>query len=210
MIQISAGALLAVSAGLASAQAMADCQDRLEELEEHRDQARYYPDEMRRDLRQLRDSAELLLETDREDLCNEVVDAMQETMEERNDEVQAAQKQARLENAAPVSEVTDVLRASSIQGSIVRSADGEELGTIEDVVVTPSSGEIAYVALSYGGFLGMGEKLIAVPWDALRLTEGSVFVLGVQQEALDKLEGFDEDEWPAEANEGWRAADTVR
>ncbi|CAN5298900.1 hypothetical protein BH24PSE2_BH24PSE2_23320 [soil metagenome] len=192
--------LLAGFAGLGSTEARADCEDRLEEFKEQGDRARYYPDEMRHDLRQLRDSAELLLETDREDLCNDVVDAMQDTMEKYSAEVEKAQRKVQLENAAPVAQVPGIMRTSSIEGSVIRSSDGGKLGTIEDVVLTPGSGQVAYVAMSYGGFLGIGTKLIAVPWDALRVTDKSAFVLGIDEEALDELEGFDDDEWPSQGN----------
>ena len=58
--------------------------------------------------------------------------------------------------------------------------------------------------LSFGGFLGMGEKLFAVPWSALVLdTKNKRFVLDVDKERLENAPGFDANDWPDMANDAW-------
>ena len=47
------------------------------------------------------------------------------------------------------------------------NAKNEDLGKIEDVVVDAGSGRIAYAVLSFGGFLGMGDKYFAIPWNPM-------------------------------------------
>jgi hypothetical protein len=60
-----------------------------------------------------------------------------------------------------------------------------------------NTGQVAYAVLAFGGFLGMGEKLFAVPWQALHLdTVNKRFVLDVEKERLKHAPGFDKHAWP--------------
>ena len=66
------------------------------------------------------------------------------------------------------------------------------------------SGRIAYAVLSFGGFLGMGEKLFAVPWNALTLdTDNKRSILNVEKDRLKDAPGFDNDNWPDMADTTW-------
>lgn len=67
-----------------------------------------------------------------------------------------------------------------------------------------SNGRVAYAVLSHGGFLGMGNKLFAVPWSALKLdTVNKRFVLDVDKDRLESAPGFDKDQWPDMADAAW-------
>jgi hypothetical protein len=67
-----------------------------------------------------------------------------------------------------------------------------------------NTGQVAYAVLAFGGFLGMGEKLFAVPWQALHLdTVNKRFVLDVEKERLKNAPGFDKDAWPDMADVAW-------
>jgi len=104
-----------------------------------------------------------------------------------------------VESAPPHNEknVPPVLAASTITGDRVRSSAGENLGKIEDVMLDIPSGRIAYAVLSYGGFMGIGDKLFAVPWSALSIDTGEhEFVLDVDKKVLESAPGFDKDNWP--------------
>ncbi len=95
-------------------------------------------------------------------------------------------------------------RASKIIGTDVRSADGEEIGDIKEIVIDPRSGNVAYAVVSFGGVLGVGDKLFAVPWKALKLdNKDNSFVLNVAKERLRDAPGFDPDRWPDMANVQW-------
>ena len=84
-----------------------------------------------------------------------------------------------------------------LTNSKVVNAAGEKLGNIEDYMVDLNNGRIAYCVLSFGGFLGMGDKLFAVPWSAMTLdTENKCFILNVDKERLKNAPGFDKDNWP--------------
>jgi len=94
-------------------------------------------------------------------------------------------------------EAPPVPKASTFIGSSVLNAQGESLGKIDDLVIDPATGHITYAALSRGGVLGIGGKLFAVSWDALRLQpDGKTFVLDIPKETLESAPGFDKGNWP--------------
>jgi hypothetical protein len=98
----------------------------------------------------------------------------------------------------------EIMDAGTLIGDTVVNLDGDELGTIEAIMLDVASGRIAYAVLSFGGFLGMGTKLFAVPWGALTLDAiAKRFVFPVSAEKLQKAEGFDKDHWPSMADRTW-------
>src|SRR5882762_11743141 len=75
-----------------------------------------------------------------------------------------------------------VMPAGTVVGDRVRNSAGEDLGKIEEIMIDVPTGRVAYVVLSFGGFLGMGGKLFALPWDALQLNEDEhEFILNVDK-----------------------------
>jgi sporulation protein YlmC with PRC-barrel domain len=94
-------------------------------------------------------------------------------------------------------EAPPVPKASTFIGSSVTNTQGEKLGKIEDLVIDPATGHITYAALSHGGVLGLGGKLFAVSWEALKWQPDSkTFVLDVPKETLESAAGFDKSNWP--------------
>lgn len=59
--------------------------------------------------------------------------------------------------------------ADTLIGNDVYNTSNESLGTIKEPMIDMASGKANYPVLSYGGFLGMGDRLFAVPWHALKL-----------------------------------------
>lgn len=91
----------------------------------------------------------------------------------------------------------EVLTAKTITGDSVVNEKGETLGTIEDIMLNIRTGKIEYVVMSFGGFLGFGEKFFAIPFNALRLdTKNEKFVLNYSKDVFEKAPGFDKDHWP--------------
>jgi len=89
--------------------------------------------------------------------------------------------------------------ANKLKDYKVINRAGEDLGNIKDIMVDLKNDRIAYAVLSFGGFLGMGTKLFAVPWRALelKLYEHTLTItLNVDKEILKKADGFDEDQLP--------------
>ncbi len=98
----------------------------------------------------------------------------------------------------------EVMAAESLQGDDVINMNGDKLGSIEDIMLDVRSGKVAYAVLSFGGILGMGDKLFAIPWGALTLdTDRKCFVLDVPKDRLQNAPGFDKDHWPSMADESW-------
>lgn len=99
-----------------------------------------------------------------------------------------------------------LMAASAICGSAVTGSDGEALGTITEVMIESDSGRIDYAVLSYGGVLGVGEKLFAVPWTqfTIEAADGR-FLLDAQASALADADGIGKDAWPTEARPDWIA-----
>ncbi|CAM5362922.1 PRC-barrel domain-containing protein [Eoetvoesiella caeni] len=95
--------------------------------------------------------------------------------------------------------------ADTLIGNDVYNAADEKLGDIKEIMLDMSTGKVNYAVLSFGGFLGMGEKLFAVPWAALKLDPvNERFILNVDKEELKNAPGFDKDNWPNMADETWR------
>jgi len=97
-----------------------------------------------------------------------------------------------------------LMGANTLLGNHVYNRDGEDLGDIREFMMDMATGRIAYRVLSFGGLLGMGDKLFAVPWAALTLdTVNKRFTLGVSKSALKDAPGFDNDKWPRMSDRTW-------
>src|SRR5262249_37414006 len=98
----------------------------------------------------------------------------------------------------------EVMAASTLTGNDVMNPNGESLGEIEAIMLDVPSGRVAYAVLSHGGFMGMADKLFAVPWQALRLdTDNKCFILDVAKDRLANAPGFDKEHWPSMADQRW-------
>ncbi|HSK87140.1 MAG TPA: PRC-barrel domain-containing protein [Anaerolineales bacterium] len=99
-----------------------------------------------------------------------------------------------------------VLSAAKIIGDRVVNTEGELLGNIKDLMIDLDDAQIAYAVLSFGGFLGLGDKLFAIPLEALTFgSEDHTVILDVDKEVLKNAPGFDKDRWPdsAQYEAGW-------
>lgn len=99
-----------------------------------------------------------------------------------------------------------ILSSSTLVGDSVCNPQGEDLGKIEDLMLNVEQGEVSYAVLSFGGFMGMGDKLFAVPMSALRVdTDNERLVLNVDKDRLENAPGFDKDNWPNMADPTFRS-----
>lgn len=97
-----------------------------------------------------------------------------------------------------------VMEADTLEGDDVVNAQGEKLGDIKSIMIDVPSGRVAYAVLSSGGFLGIGDKLFAIPWSALTLdADNKCFILNIDKERLKNAPGFDKDHWPSMADQRW-------
>lgn len=91
-----------------------------------------------------------------------------------------------------------LLSSSSICDSDVKNSEGESIGEIKDLMINWKDGSVSYAVLSFGGLLGMGDKLFAVPLEAFDFGAGDSdhVVLNVSKETLENAPGFYKDNWP--------------
>jgi sporulation protein YlmC with PRC-barrel domain len=98
-----------------------------------------------------------------------------------------------------------LMGAETLIGNDVYNSQDEDLGDIKEIMLDVHNGLISYAVLSFGGVLGFGEKLFAVPWHALRLdTLNKRFVLDISKDRLNDAPGFNKDDWPDMADQTWQ------
>ena len=98
-----------------------------------------------------------------------------------------------------------IVTASKIIGEAVVNREDEALGKIHELVIDAKEGRVAYAVLSSGGFLGMGHRYFAMPWQTFEFasTENKL-ILNVNKEKLKAAPGFDKDaKWPDFADRSW-------
>lgn len=103
----------------------------------------------------------------------------------------------------------ELMGANTLTGEDVYNVQEERLGDIKEFMLDMRTGKVAYAVLSVGGVFTLGEKLFAVPWDALKLdTVNKRFILDVAKDRFESAPGFDSNEWPDMVDQSW--VDSVR
>lgn len=123
----------------------------------------------------------------------------QEEVQEKQIELRQESQKASTEHAQEANEsMQQVSRASKITGTKVKNTTGDSLGDIKDLVIDPERGEVVYAVVSFGGVMGLGNKLFAIPWRALHWArDKEYYVLDLDKDTLKKAPGFDKKHWPA-------------
>jgi sporulation protein YlmC with PRC-barrel domain len=127
------------------------------------------------------------------------------------------QRQAREVPGEPTPDITEtefiagaeapaaVNKTSGLIGMQVRNHQNERLGSIKDVVIDLDSERISYAVLATGGFLGFGEKLLAVPLSALSPSpDARHLILNAARQSVERAEGIGQN-WPNVQNPAWGA-----
>ena len=93
--------------------------------------------------------------------------------------------------------VSDVNKATKFIGMQVKNPRNETVGKVSDMALDLKSGRIAYAVVSVGGFLGVGDKMVAVPIEALTVEKGAKhLLLDVNKQQVEQAAGFSENSWP--------------
>jgi hypothetical protein len=101
----------------------------------------------------------------------------------------------------------ELMGAHTLLGDHVHNLQNEHLGVIKEFMIDMRSGTIAYAVMSSGRFLGLGEKLYAVPFQALTLDpQHKRFTMDIPKERIENAPGFDTDHWPDMADLEWAGA----
>jgi sporulation protein YlmC with PRC-barrel domain len=98
----------------------------------------------------------------------------------------------------------NVVKSTEVVGVSVENRAHENLGKIEEVMLDKLTGKVNYVVLSFGGVFGIGDKLFALPWNAISYdTEEDCFILDKDKKSLENAPGFDKKHWPDMNNRSW-------
>lgn len=90
-----------------------------------------------------------------------------------------------------------IVATSELTGTKVENLEGKHVGEIEDIMFDPENGTIAYAVLSFGGFLGIGDKHFAIPVEALGFSDRrSAITLDIDKKKLENAPGFDKSNRP--------------
>lgn len=88
-------------------------------------------------------------------------------------------------------------KASKLIGKNVKDSNGKSIGEIKDLALQPDQGNVGYAVLSFGGMMGIGDKLFAIQPNAFQESRGSDdVVLNISESSLKQMQGFDNDNWP--------------
>lgn len=98
-----------------------------------------------------------------------------------------------------------VLSTGSLTGDNVFDKNGKQVGHLKEIMVDTETGKVAYGVLSFGGLLGMGDKLFAMPWSSILVdTNKERLIVDVDEKRLQDADGFDKNSWPDFADATFR------
>jgi sporulation protein YlmC with PRC-barrel domain len=107
-----------------------------------------------------------------------------------------------------------LLSTETLLGSDVKNPQGQDVGDLKQLMLDPHTGRVMYAVVAMGGFLGMGEKTVIVPWNALEVArDGKSLVLNVSPQMLQQAPSYAKDKEPvhvptSEARGGGWGVDT--
>ncbi|WP_051329155.1 PRC-barrel domain-containing protein [Geminicoccus roseus] len=153
------------------------------------------------ELRTLYRAASVLAARGKQEACQSVVTAAEAIYQDYSSQLQelgvdpnevSVWRQEQIANAMPVAQLGSSVRIDDVIGSDIRNHEDDSLGEVDDVVVDPQSGQIRYAVVAEGGFLGIGQDHVIVPWNQLRATPGfETLILPVSQDQLDQAPDYD-------------------
>lgn len=165
-------------------------------------------------IRALHDAARVYAYAGDEGMCQQTLSSMRAIYDEHqkafgkdadNPNLRMAWRRAHLSRAKAVAEMSHLMRASILIGSELRNLKDERLGEITDIVLSPNKRDILYVIASHGGFLGFGDKLVAVRWADLRATEDhQLYVLDIAPKVFDDAPALDRWNFSATGEPEWQ------
>jgi sporulation protein YlmC with PRC-barrel domain len=147
------------------------------------------------ELRTLIASANILAQRGQQQACEDTLSTIREIYKTRSADMRAdgnpemngpTRQQLEIAAAQPVTARTNPFRSDQLVGTDVRNAKDENLGSVHDIVMSPSNGAIGYLVIGRGGFFGIDEKYVPVPWSDFKVTRNmSLLVLDVTKGTMD-------------------------
>ena len=97
--------------------------------------------------------------------------------------------------ANPTKKQHALVASDRVEGTVVRRLSGEKIGTVQRVMIDKISGNVAYAVLSFGGFLGLGEKHLPIPWQRLKYdTTSESYQVSISDAELAKAPSYAADQ----------------
>jgi hypothetical protein len=94
----------------------------------------------------------------------------------------------------PTQKKHSLIASDRVEGTPVRRSDGQKIGTIQRLMVDKLSGKVAYAVLSFGGFIGLGQKHLPIPWTRLKYDPDSgAYQLDLSDEELSRAPAYEAD-----------------
>lgn len=95
-----------------------------------------------------------------------------------------------------------IISSDKVEGTSVYNANGDKLGSIDDLMIDKLSGQVRYAVLEFGGFLGMGTDRYPLPWSMLKYdTKLDGYVVPVDKSQLEKAPRYSPNEMPEYTDE---------
>lgn len=89
-------------------------------------------------------------------------------------------------DSAEIDETNRLIASNKVEGTAVYHPDGEHIGSVHNFMVDKISGKVSYAVMSFGGFLGIGERYHPLPWDTLKFEpEYGGYVVNISREVLE-------------------------
>ncbi|MGE0223896.1 MAG: PRC-barrel domain-containing protein, partial [Acetobacteraceae bacterium] len=99
---------------------------------------------------------------------------------------------------------TEMIAADRVSGTTVYDPSGNKLGSVDDIMLDKRGGRVRYAVLSFGGFLGIGDRHYPLPWEKLHYdTSLGGYVVDIDREALENAPSYSTDEAPQWNDPAW-------
>ena len=107
-------------------------------------------------------------------------------------------------DAVASAETVELISADKVEGTSVYNREGENLGSIYRVMIDKASGRVVYAVMSFGGFLGIGERYHPLPWSMLTYDSNQGgYVVDLDRDVLEGAPAYAADEMPDWADPTW-------